>query len=430
MPRCGEVVNGLADHTGTRPRRPHVLLVESNKDCHGGAEMVLDELLHRADRERFSISFACLADGSWADAVRAEGIPVHVVPQGRWRDVRKVLEVSSRLQEIIRDTGVDCVHASGSSTLLCASLAARRAKVPLVWMIFDPLRGSSPRRLLSARRKVSAWMLERLDPDWVIFGTARVAEGGPMRRTTPTTTILPGIAIERYTTGVGSRAREELGITPDAPLVVTLGRLTFLKSQLNFVRIMQQVLESHPDAVAVICGSEGEEGGDGTVTYASKVRSLRAELGLDEAVHMTGFVPHQLKDDILAAADVVVHLAKRESFGLAVVEGMAAGKPVVAADASGPRSLIEDGRTGVLVPVDDEPAAVTAIDRLLSDPDERASLGAAAAEAARQHTVEHMVLAVEQVWDSVLAGDATSRRAPRGGLEPPTSGSKGRRSAN
>jgi glycosyltransferase involved in cell wall biosynthesis len=375
--------------------------------------MMLDELLHRADRGRFSVSFACLADGSWAEAVRAEGIDVHVVPQTRWRDVRNVWEVSTRLKEIIRASGVDCVHASGSSTLLCASLAARRAKVPLVWMIFDPLRGSSPRRLLSARRKVSAWMLERLDPDWVIFGTARVAEGGPMRRSTPTSTILPGIALERYRTGVGSRARAELGIAPGAPLVVTVGRLTYLKSQLNFLRIFREVRRTHPDAVAVLCGGDGEEGAGGGVTYASRVRALRTELGLEEAVRITGFVPHQLKDDIVAAADVFVHLAKRESFGLAVVEGMAAGKAVVAAAASGPRSLLEDGRTGILVPVDDEPAAVAAIDRLLSDPDERARLGAAAAEAARAHTVEDMVLAVEQVWDSVLGKGAPD---PDGGV--------------
>jgi glycosyltransferase involved in cell wall biosynthesis len=378
------------------PPRPHVLLVESVGNCHGGAEMMLDELLHRADRTRFAISFACLSEGSWPDSVRAEGIPVHVVPQTRWRDVGNVWSVSSRLKEILRTEGVDCVHASGSNTLLCASLAARRAKVPLVWMIFDPLRGSSPRRLLTARRKVSAWLLERLDPDWVIFGTARVAERGPIRRGTPTSTILPGIALDRYRGGDGDRARRELGIPPGAPMVVTLGRLTFLKSQLAFVRIIGRVIGTHPDVHGVVCGGEGD------VAYARKVRALRSELGLDEAVTITGFVPDQLKDDIVAGADLVVHLAKRESFGLAVVEAMAAGKAVIAADASGPRSLIEDGRTGVLVSVDDEDATVAAIERLLADPPARAALAAAATEAARQHPIEKMVLDIEGVWDSVL----------------------------
>ena len=387
---------GLGGSTGTPSPRPHVLLVESAGNCHGGAEIMLDELLHRADRTRFSISFACLAEGSWPDSVRAEGIPVYVVPQTRWRDVRNIWSVSSRLKEIILGEGVDCVHASGSSTLLCASLAARRAKVPLVWMIFDPLRGSSPRRLLTARRKVSAWLLERLDPDWVIFGTARAAESGPMRRGTSTSTILPGIALDRHRDGDGDRARRVLGVPAGAPIVLTLGRLTFLKSQLDFLAIIKRVIGKYPDVHGVICGGEGD------VAYATKVHALRSELGLDDAVTITGFVPYQLKDDIVAGADLVVHLAKRESFGLTVVEGMAAGKVVIAADAAGPRSLIDDGRTGVLVPVDDQDATVAAIERLLTDPAARASLAAAAVVAAGQHPIEHMVLDIEGVWDAVL----------------------------
>ncbi len=364
--------------------------------------MVLDQLLHRVDRDRFTVSFACLADGPWADAVRSEGIPVHVVPQTRWRDVGNVLEVSGRLRDLIRAEGVDCVHASESSTVLCASLAARRAKVPLVWMLFDPLRGSSPRRLLTARRRATAWMLERFRPDWVICGTERVAQAGPIRGI-PSSTILPGIDLTRFGSGDGDRARAALGIPAGAPVVVTLGRLTFLKSQEHFVRIMQLVSRSHPDAVGVVCGGEGD------VAYAARVRALRAELGLDDAVRITGFVSDQMRDDLVAAADVVAHLAKRESFGLAVVEGMAAGKAVVAADALGPRSLIEDGRSGVLVPVDDDEAAAAAIDRLLGDPDERAALGAAAAEAARRYPVEGMVRAVEDVWEEVLGARGPGR---------------------
>ncbi len=359
--------------------------------------MMLDELLHRADRDEFTISFACLAEGSWPDAVRAEGIPVHVVPQTRWRDIRNVAHVSSELKGIIRREGVDLVHASGNSALLGASLAARRARTPLVWVVFDPLRGSSPRRLLSARRKVSAGLLELMHPDWVIFGTARAAESGPPGRTTPTSTILPGISLDRFQKGDGRRARRELGINEDAPVVVTVGRLTYLKSQLEFVRVMQRVAESYPDAVGIICGSESD------VAYSRRVRELRDELGLDKTITMTGFVSDQLKDDIMDAADIVLHLAKRESFGLAVVEASAAGKAVIAADASGPRSLIDPGVTGLLVPVDDVAATAAAVKELLAHPDQRTALGTAAVQAARRHPIEGMVGEIEHVWKAVLA---------------------------
>jgi glycosyltransferase involved in cell wall biosynthesis len=189
----------------------------------------------------------------------------------------------------------------------------------------------------------------------------------------------------------------------DAPLVVTVGRLTYLKSQLEFVRVMQRVAELYPDVRGIICGGESD------VAYARRVRELREELGLDETITMTGFVSDQLKDDIMDAADVVLHLAKRESFGLAIVEASAAGKAVIAADASGPRSLIDTGVTGILVPVDDVAATAAAVERLLADPDQRTALGAAAAQAARRHPVEGMVLEIEHVWKAVLANDGPTR---------------------
>jgi glycosyltransferase involved in cell wall biosynthesis len=118
---------------------------------------------------------------------------------------------------------------------------------------------------------------------------------------------------------------------------------------------------------------------------------------------LTGFLPDQLKDDLVAAADVVVHLARRESFGLAVLEAQAAGKPVVAADASGPRSLIDDGSTGMLVPVGDADRLSAVLIDLLRDADRRAELGSRAEAAARRHPVGKMVEGIQDVWDLVLA---------------------------
>ena len=149
--------------------------------------------------------------------------------------------------------------------------------------------------------------------------------------------------------------------------------------------------------------------------YAARVRALRAELGLEERVLLPGFVTDQLKDDITAAADLVVHLAKRESFGLAVVESQAAGKAVVAFDASGPRSLIDDGVTGALVPVDDVERLALVISELLGDPARRAAMGAAGAAAARAHPIEGMVERIEAVWDRVLGDGRAEGETDRPG---------------
>jgi D-inositol-3-phosphate glycosyltransferase len=265
----------------------------------------------------------------------------------------------------------------------------------VVWDVYDPLTGLSPRKLLTARRHVTARILGALRPDAIIFGTARAAEGVPRRRSTPTATILPGIDLDRYGHGDGRRARSELGIADDAPLLAMFGRLTFLKSQTDFVRAMADVVRAVPAARGVVCGGEGDS------AYAARVRALRAELGLEEQVLLTGFLPDQLKDDLVAAADIVVHLAQRESFGLAVLEAQAAGKAVVAADASGPRSLIEDGSTGILVPVGDVSRLTEVLLGLLEDPRRRIALGSRAEEASRRHPVGAMVERIQDVWDLV-----------------------------
>jgi len=382
---------------GGEGRPPHrVLLVEGSGACEGGAQMMADELLHRVDPERFQVQFAGLSGGPWPDRLRDEGIPVHVTEKGRWRDVRKVASVAASLADVVREQRIELVHASGTDSLLFASLGARRAKVPFVWTVFDPLVGLSPRRLLTARRQVTARLLAALHPDAVIFGTDRAGERTPLRAGTSTATILPGIDLARYGHGDGSRARHALGIPDGAPVLATFGRLTFLKSQTDFVRAMERVVREVPGAYGVVCGGEGE------ANYGDDVRSLLSELGLGERVLLTGFVPDQLKDDIMAAADVVVHLAKRESFGLAVVEAQAAGRVVVAADASGPRSLIDDGVTGLLVPVGDVDRLAEVLVDLLHDPARRAELGRRARVASVRHGIEPMVEEIESVWDGVL----------------------------
>jgi glycosyltransferase involved in cell wall biosynthesis len=383
----------VPDNVARGPRR--VLLVEASGDCHGGAQMMLDELIRRLDPARYFGVFAGLRDGSWPQRLRREGFPVYVVPKTRWRDVRSVAGVARGLAEVVRGERIDLVHANGGESLLFASLGARQGGVPVVWDVYDPLTGLSPRKLLTARRHVTARILAMLHPDAIIFGTGRAAEGVPRRRSTPTATILPGIDLDRYGHGNGRRARAELGISDDAPLLAMFGRLTFLKSQTDFVRAMADVVRAVPGARGVICGGEGDS------AYAARVRALRSEMGLEEAVLLTGFLPDELKDDLVAAADIVVHLARRESFGLAVLEAQAAGKAVVAADASGPRSLIEDGSTGILVPVGDVGRLTDVLIGLLEDPGRRIELGSQAKEASRRHPVEAMVERIQDVWDRV-----------------------------
>jgi glycosyltransferase involved in cell wall biosynthesis len=367
-----------------------VLLIDSVGEIMGGAQVVVDEILHRVDRTTTNVSVVCLGEGSWPERLRSEGFTVHVVPRTRWRDIANVRRVTKQLRTIIDDEGIDLVHASENSSLLYATLAGRWAGRPVVWHVFDPLSGATRRRELSAR------LLSSLRPDWIIFGTASAAPELPRPSSIPTSTVLPGVDVARCRSGDGARARRALGIAAEAPVIATFGRVEPAKGQIDFVRALRRVRERHPGVRGVVCGRELDP------EYSQWVRHVCARHGLTDAVSMTGFVSDSERLDLLAAADVVVHAAHREAFGLVVAEAMAAGKAVVACATTGPRSLIDDGVSGLLVPVESVGALTAAVNGLLDDPAARSRMGAQAQIAAGRHTVGQMVAGVQRVWSRVL----------------------------
>lgn len=95
-------------------------------------------------------------------------------------------------------------------------------------------------------------------------------------------------------------------------------------------------------------------------------RQLAQEIGLGDRVHFAGRQEHL--PPWYQAASLMVHAARRESFGLVLAEAMGCALPVVATAAAGPREVIEDGVTGRLVAIDDEGAFCTAIEQYLRDP--------------------------------------------------------------
>jgi glycosyltransferase involved in cell wall biosynthesis len=107
------------------------------------------------------------------------------------------------------------------------------------------------------------------------------------------------------------------------------------------------------------------------------------------SVHLPGFSPSV--GPVLAAADVVVLASRAEGLGVAALEAMAAGRPVIGTRVGGLAEVIDDGRTGVLVPPEDPQALADALATLCADAARRARFGAAARE---QVTTRHAVAAM------------------------------------
>jgi glycosyltransferase involved in cell wall biosynthesis len=173
------------------------------------------------------------------------------------------------------------------------------------------------------------------------------------------------------------------------PLLLAVCRLEPQKGLDTAVRALAEL----PEATLLVLG----EGPD-----REALESLASSLGVRERLLLPGRVGNVAA--LYGQADLLVHPARWEGFGLAMLEAMLAARPVVAARAGSAPELVEDGRTGMLVPVDDVDALAGAVSGLLADPPRAALLGRAGLERARREfSVARMAERTIATYESVLS---------------------------
>lgn len=182
---------------------------------------------------------------------------------------------------------------------------------------------------------------------------------------------------------------------PGPPRVVFVGRLEPRKGVLVLARAFRQLLGTHPDAVLTIVGDGPQR------------RELAASLSEVPAgqVRLAGRVSSPALTRTLAEADVAVAPALGgESFGIVLLEAMAARTAVVASDLPGYRSVVTDGRDGLLVPPGDPGRLAGTLARLLGAPELRAALVAAGEETASAHDWTAVATRLRAVYADALRG--------------------------
>jgi len=317
----------------------------------GGSERHLLTLLPALAERGLDIRFVGLDDPAWdpSDFYSALTVPALRIPSPR--DVDPVL-----LARLVRGVRADVVHTHLVHADLYGGLAAR-------------VRGA---RLVSTKHNDDPFRVGAFR--FVERSLAHLAD-----RIVTITDALRAFTVERV--GVPERKVQTIhygldeppppwGTNPpddvpaEARLLLAVSRLTVQKGIDTAVRALAEL----PDDTVLVVLGEGPERG--------ALERLAAELGVDRRLFLLGRVP-----DVgawLRRADVFVHPARWEGFGLAVLEAMLAGLPVVASNVSSLPELVADGRTGLLVPADDAVALAAAV---LSA---RPELGAAGRERARQ----------------------------------------------
>jgi glycosyltransferase involved in cell wall biosynthesis len=299
----------------------------------------------------------------------------------------------------VKRARVDLVHAHEFTMNVYGGVAAALAGVPAVGTVHG--RGY----YAEAGRRIAALKLA------VGLGLVPVAVSSDIQRFLSATLGLPGVRlipngidVDRPASGDRARARAALGLPPGAPVIGAVGNLYAVKGHAVLLRAAAAL----PPSVHVVIAGRGEE--------EAALRREAAALGLGDRLHLLGFrddVP-----DLLAAFDIYALPSFSEGQSLALLEAMAAGRPIVATAVGGnPELLGAPSPAGLLVPPGDPAALGAALGRLLADPGAAATLAAAARARARaEFSLAVMVGRYRALYAERLAARGGRRAAERRGL--------------
>lgn len=366
----------------------------------GGAERLLSEGLRFADRQRFEHSYGYFLPGKDAlvEDLRTQGVEVRCFPA---RSAAGILWKSFALGRFLRDRRPDLVHCHLPLAGVTGRLAGRWAEVPVIYTEHNLLERYHP---WTRRANLWTWRLQRR----VLAVSGEVADS--IHRHTsdriPVEVVPNGIDVDAFEPDpeAALEIRRRWGIPPTAPVV---GQVAVFRRQKRldlWLEAAAEIRRQHPDARFLLVG-------DGPTR--SEIETLAHRLGLDEALVLTGL--HKDVAPLLGAMDVFLLSSDYEGLPLAILEAMAARRPVVATEVGGIPEAMREERgepAGVLVPPRRPAESAEAVSQLLSDPRRRRKLGNRAYDrVAARFSLARMTAQLESVYRRALA--ETGREATR-----------------
>ena len=433
-------LNYLVDN----PNRPcRTILYLDHTAKMGGGEIALLNLVAALDKKCYHPIVVLAADGPLVARLQDAGIETHVEPLAasvletrkdsigpksllRIAQAGACVRYAFRLARLARRLGADLIHTNSLKADLYGGLAGRLAGIPVLWHVRDSIDGHYlPPRVAAAFRGLS-----RIVPKAVVTNSESTLRTLRPVRGQLTATVYsglaacsPGAALDHALSAppVEDDMRRQVihdgydpemfAPTPIAPgpeipsphvagaaVIALVGRIAGWKGQHIFLQAAALVRDRFPQARFQIIGAPlfGEH------EYERSLHQMVCDLGIGDRVEFLGF-----REDVpalLAGADLVVHASTLgEPFGQVVIEGMAAGKAVIATDGGALPEIVIPGVTGLLVPMGDAPAMAEAMAALLSDPARAAAMGAAGRQRVQEHfTIAHTVRKLEGIYNYLL----------------------------
>lgn len=364
----------------------------------GGGESYLMGLVENLDQSRFRPVVLSFTEGPMVDYLRGKGVATHVIHTEKPFDMR----VWPKVAALIKNEGVDIVHAHGTRAMSNMYRAALQQKLPLVYTCHGWSFHRDQNPLVRNLRILSEkYLASKTDAN--ICGSkanrdeARKAFGRFKARI-----IYNSIDHKRFSPYNSYRnLREELGIADDQIVVASVARFTVQKQPLKLIAAFAEVCKEVRNATLLMVG-DGED--------KKKTVELVKKLGIEDRVVMQPF--RQDVPDLLAAADVFVLPSLWEGFPIALIEAMSMGKAVIATAVGGTPEMVTHNFNGILIGVENLQAELQSqLIRLCRDKSLRQHLSAnAIATIYNQYKVETLARKNETVYEKLAPLAETSKK--------------------
>ncbi len=313
-------------------------------------------------------------EGSLRDLAEQRGVAPLVLPElGRELNPLNDLLAAARLARLMRRLRPDIVHTHMAKAGTTGRLAARLAGVPIVIHTYH---GHVFHSYFSPAK---TWLVIAIERALALLTDRLVAVGEKQRREIASYGIAPldkiqaiplGLELDRFlkVEALRGQVRQELGFGPEERLVGIVARLVPIKAHEVFLQAAVQVHRQEPRARFLVVG-DGER--------RRELEALARDLGLAEATRFLGW--RSDLERLYAELDVVALSSLNEGSPVALIEAMAAGRPVVSTDVGGVSEVVQHRVSGLLVPPRDSQALADALLSVLREP----GLGEALGQAAR-----------------------------------------------
>lgn len=328
---------------------------------------------------------------SWMQQGRIRGGIWHAGGQvRRWQ--RDIWPVARQLRQIIRTFRPHLIHLNEVvSVVPHGLLAARLTGTPTI---------NHNRSFVYPSPGEQRWLMPALKGMIFISQAMADAHLQHLRHPLPYRVIPNAVDLRLFQSPAPREVmRAGWGVPTDAWVVGMAGRIEPWKGQHVFVEAFAQLARDHAHVYGLLVGDADTPTGQG---YKQQLLARIRDLGLEGRLLWLGH--REDMPDVLAAVDVLVHASvEPEPFGRVIIEGMAAGKPVIASAAGGVLEIIRDGVDGLLVPPGDVPALLRALTWLFTHPDAAQTMGQRArATVAQRYTIDRHVEAVTAFYRDVL----------------------------